>query len=155
MKPASLRPKEIIMKILHILGSAIALAIAAAAPAMAHGTGDKVTTNFDAPIPNISGKSLTALVVDYPPDGASPAHVHAKSAFIYAYVLSGEIESKVNDEPARIYKAGESFFEPPGSAHPISRNASKTKPARLLAVFIVDTNDRELTTASQQEGTAQ
>ena len=144
------------MKIAYILGGAFALALAAAAPGTAHGTGDKVTTNFDAAIPNIPGKSLAAVVVDYPPGGASPAHIHAKSAFIYAYVLSGEIESKVNDEPARIYKAGESFSEQPGSSHPISRNASKTEPARLLAVFIVVTSDRELTTAAEkQEGKVQ
>lgn len=143
------------MKIPHILGAACTLAFVTVAPGVAHGIGDKVTTNFDAVIPNIPGKSLTAVVVDYPPDSASPAHIHAKSAFIYAYVLSGEIESKVNDEPARVYKAGESFSEQPGSSHPISRNASKTKPARLLAVFIVDTNDRKLTTATEYEGKAQ
>lgn len=74
-----------------------------------------------------------------------PALRHAKSSFIYAYVVSGSIASKVNDEPERVYKAGESFFEAPGSRHPVSRNASKTKPAKLLAVFVVDSADKELT----------
>jgi quercetin dioxygenase-like cupin family protein len=73
-------------------------------------------------------------------------HRHAKSAFIYAYVISGEIESKVNDGKTHIYKAGESWSEPPSASHPISRNASKTKPARLLAVFVVDSDDKALTT---------
>jgi hypothetical protein len=76
----------------------------------------------------------------------SASHSHAKSAFIYAYVVSGQVESKVDDGRSRIYKAGESFYENPGSRHPISRNASKTEPARLLAVFIVDTDETELTT---------
>ena len=115
----------------------------------AHGTGDKVTTNFDQPIPNIPGKSLIALVVDYPPGGESAPHHHAKSAFIYAYVLSGEIESKVNDGAARVYKAGESWSEPPGASHPVSRNVSKTEPARLLAVFVVDTGEKHLTTPAK------
>jgi quercetin dioxygenase-like cupin family protein len=57
-------------------------------------------------------------------------------------VVSGAIESKVNDGETRIYRAGESWFEPPGAIHSISRNASQTEPAKLLAVFVVDTNDK-------------
>jgi len=56
-----------------------------------------VTKNFQSEIPNISGKSLLAVEVNYVPGAASPSHTHAKSAFIYAYVISGAIESKVND----------------------------------------------------------
>ena len=114
--------------------------------AQTNGTGETVTTNFEHAIPNIPGKSLVAAVVDYAPGGASPSHAHAKSAFIYAYVVSGAIESQVNDGPMRVYHAGESFFEEPGSLHRVSRNASKTEPAKLLAVIVVDTNDRPLTT---------
>ena len=73
-------------------------------------------------------------------------HTHAKSAFIYAYVISGAIESKVNGGETRIYRAGESWSEPPGAIHSISQNASKTEPAKLLAVFVLDTNDNPLTT---------
>jgi quercetin dioxygenase-like cupin family protein len=132
------------MLIRSIFGAA-AIAVATAAPASAHDVSDKVTPNFEQAIPNIPGKSLIALVVDYPPGAASAPHVHAKSSFIYAYVISGSVESKVNDGAVRIYKAGESWSEPPGASHPISRNASKTKPAKLLAVFVVDTDDKELT----------
>jgi quercetin dioxygenase-like cupin family protein len=99
-------------------------------------------------IPNIPGKSLIAVEINYPPGGASLPHTHAKSAFIYAYVVSGAIESQVNDGPRRVLHAGESFYEPPGASHRISRNASKTRPAKLLAVFVVDTNDTALTTPS-------
>ena len=105
-----------------------------------------VTPTFQQPITNIPGKSLIAVVVDYAPGAASPPHVHAKSAFIFGYVLSGAIESQVNDESRRIYHAGESFYEAPGAHHVISRNASKTEPAKLLAVFVVDTDDHALTT---------
>lgn len=135
------------MKIRTILATACALSIiVTATAASAHEAGDKVTTTFEQAIPNIPGKSMIALVVDYPPGGASQPHSHAKSAFIYAYVLSGAIESKVNDEPTQVYRAGQSWHETPGSRHPVSRNASKTKPARLLAVFVVDTDDKALTT---------
>jgi len=105
-----------------------------------------VTKKFEAVIPNIPGKSLIALEVDYAPGAASAPHSHAKSAFIYAYVISGAIESKVNDADTHIYRAGESWSETPGATHSISRNASNTEPAKLLAVFVVDTNDKTLTT---------
>ena len=129
-----------------IRAACAAIAIAAAAPAAAQGIGETVTPNFEHVIPNIPGKSLIAVVVDYAPGGMSLPHTHARSAFIFAYVLAGEIESQVNDEATRIYRAGESFYETPGSHHGVSRNASKTNPAKLLAVFVVDTDDRKLTT---------
>jgi quercetin dioxygenase-like cupin family protein len=115
-------------------------------PAAAHASTESVTPALRQAIPNIPGKSLVAVVVDYPPGGASPAHVHAKSAFIYGYVVSGAIESQVNDGPRQVLRAGESFYEPPGAKHSVSRNASKTRPAKLLAVFVVDTDDTALTT---------
>ena len=86
------------------------------------------------------------MIVDYPPGGASTPHTHAKSSFIYVYVISGSIESKVNDGATRVYTAGESWSEPPGASHSISRNVSKTEPAKLLAVFVLNTNDDPLTT---------
>lgn len=120
-----------------------AIVISIAGSSYAHAEAETVTKNFEATIPNIPGKSLIAVEVDYAPGAASPAHTHAKSSFIYAYVISGAIESKVNDGETRIYRAGESWSEPPGAIHSISRNASKTEPAKFLAVFVVDTNDKQ------------
>jgi len=133
----------------HALAATLcaALALATAGPVLAHdGHAETVTPKFDRAIPNIPGKSLIAVEVDYAPGAASPPHTHAKSAFIYAYVLSGEIVSKVNDGETRTFKAGESWSEPPSATHSISRNGSKTKPAKLLAVFVVDSDDKALTT---------
>jgi quercetin dioxygenase-like cupin family protein len=137
-----------LMKIRTIIAATCAaLAISMACPVAAHdGQAETVTKNFEATIPNIPGKSLIAVEVDYAPGAASPSHTHAKSAFIYAYVISGAIESKVNDGETRIYRAGESWSEPPNALHSISRNASKTVPAKLLAVFVLNTNDKALTT---------
>jgi len=129
-----------------LTGIICAVTIATATPTAAQDNGETITPHFEKAIPNIPGKSLVALVVDYAPGGASPPHAHAKSAFVFAYVVSGEIESQVNDGPKRVYRAGESFYETPGSSHPVSRNASKTEPAKLLAVFVVDTDDKALTT---------
>ena len=135
------------MRIPSILRVACAaVSLATATPAAAQGGGQKVTPHFAQAIPNIPDKSLIAVVVDYAPGGSSPAHTHAKSAFIFAYVLSGEIESQVNDGPKKVFRAGESFYETPGSLHAVSRNASTSEPAKLLAVFVVDTDDKQLTT---------
>jgi quercetin dioxygenase-like cupin family protein len=110
---------------------------------------ETVRPNFAHALTNIPGKSLVAVEVTYPPGGASLPHTHAKSAFIYAYVVSGAIESQVDNAPAHIYTAGQSFYEAPGALHRVSRNASKTAPAKLLAVFVVDSGDAPLTTAHQ------
>jgi quercetin dioxygenase-like cupin family protein len=106
----------------------------------------RVTIEYDQPLPNVPGKSLRIVRVDYPPGASSPAHTHAKSAFIHARVLEGSVRSAVNDATARVYRAGESFQERPGDRHSVSENASRTLPAVLLATFVVDTTDTELTT---------
>ena len=106
----------------------------------------KVTLVYQHELPNVPGKSVKGVLVEYGPGGYSPAHMHAKSAFIYATVLEGAIRSQVNDGPVTTYKAGQSFSELPGDRHGVSANASETKPAKLLAVFVVDSDDKELTT---------
>jgi quercetin dioxygenase-like cupin family protein len=129
------------MKIKTIIATTcVAFALSMPGTTSAHDSkAETVAKNFEAVIPNIPGKSLIAVEVNYAPGAASPSHTHAKSAFIYAYVISGAVESKVNDGETRIYRAGESWSEPPGATHSISRNASKTEPAKLLAVFVLDT----------------
>ncbi|HYZ24347.1 MAG TPA: cupin domain-containing protein [Rhodopila sp.] len=107
--------------------------------------GAKVKLIYDHALPNVPGKSVKAVLVEYAPGGASPAHRHAKSAFIFATVLDGAVRSQVNDGPAKVYHAGESFTELPGDRHVISENASQTEPARLLAVFVVDSSETVLT----------
>src|SRR5215475_3575999 len=111
---------------------------------------EQVKPVFEHVIPNAQGKSMVAVVVSYPPGGKSPAHHHAQSAFIYAYVLSGAIRSQVGDEPAKVYRAVEGFYEMPGAYHRISENASDKEPASLVAVFVVDSKDKPLTTPDQK-----
>lgn len=125
------------LKILAILASAAA--VAGSSPPT-----ETVVPAFSQAIPNIPGKTLLAAVVDYPPGGASPAHRHAPSAFIFAYVLEGSVRSSVNGSPVRIYRAGESWSEPPGAHHSVSANVSSTKHAKLLAVFVLDSGANDL-----------
>ena len=108
--------------------------------------GAKATVVYDHALPNVPGKSIKGVLVEYGPGGSSPAHTHPKSAFIYATVLEGAIRSSVNNGPVVTYHAGQSFSEMPGDRHSVSENASKTEPAKLLAVFVVDTDEKVLTT---------
>ena len=105
----------------------------------------KVTLVYQHALPNVPGKSMKGVLVEYGPGGYSPGRTHAKSAFIYATVLEGAIRSQVNDGPVTTHKAGQNFSELPGDRHGVSANASETKPAKLLAVFVVDTIETELT----------
>ena len=102
----------------------------------------KVTFIYQHELPNLPGKSIKGVLVEYGPGGYSPAHTHPKSAFIYA---TGKILGQANDGSVTAYKAGQSISELPGDRHGVSANASKKKPAELLAVFVVDTNETELT----------
>ncbi len=138
-----------------LFAALIAVAILAPAahaepPPQNSGQNPVVRTVFDQPT-NIPGKSLEGVAVSYPPGARSGPHHHAKSAFIIAYVISGAIRSQVEGEPARVYRAGETWSEAPGAHHTISENASATEPAELLAVFLLDTGDGPLTTADNAD----
>lgn len=128
--------------------SVAAFSFALVAGASAHDAANeaKVTVVFDHVLPNVKGKSMKGVLVEYGPGGSSAAHTHPASAFIYATVLKGAIRSKVNDGPEKVYRAGENFAEMPGDRHAVSANASATEPASLLAVFVVDTSDTKLVT---------
>ena len=129
----------------HFL-SALAFVIVGASAAAARDENSKVTLVYEHTLPNVPGKSVKGVLVEYGPGGSSSAHTHPNSAFIYATVLEGAIRSSVNDGPIVTYRAGESFSEMPGDRHGVSANASDTESARLLAVFVVDTGETELTT---------
>jgi quercetin dioxygenase-like cupin family protein len=94
--------------------------------------GDKQYLVRSEKLPNVPGKSITAIVVSHPPGGKSGPHHHAGSVF--AYVLSGAIRSENSATgPVKVYKADESFFEPPGSRHLVSENrAQKSRRACSL-----------------------
>jgi quercetin dioxygenase-like cupin family protein len=126
------------------LGLILAVLVMGASSASAQDQ-EQVKPVFQHAIPNAEGKKMVAVVVNYPPGAKSTSHHHAPSSFIYAYVLSGSIRSQVGDEPVKIYKVGEGFYELPGSHHIISENASDKEPASMLAVFVVDSNDTPLT----------
>jgi quercetin dioxygenase-like cupin family protein len=87
-------------------------------------------------------QELIAVEVRLPPGAAAVPHRHP--AFVYAYVLSGSVESALEGEAPRTYRAGQSWHEEPGALHRVTRNPSRTQPARLLAVFIAKAGEKAL-----------
>lgn len=110
----------------------------------------KVTQVYQHSLPGVPGKSLKGVIVDYGPGGYSPPHRHAKSAIIYATVLEGSVRCQLNGGDVRIYSEGENWTELPGDHHGVSANASDTHPAKVLAVFVVDDDDQQLTIPDNQ-----
>ncbi|WP_028060530.1 cupin domain-containing protein [Candidatus Solirubrobacter pratensis] len=96
---------------------------------------------FQMALPNIKGKTFTSAIVDFPPAARAAPHRHGK-AFVYAYVLDGSVTSKLAGEPVRTYHQGQNWFERPGAHHVLTANISRTKPAKLLVVFISHTGDK-------------
>jgi quercetin dioxygenase-like cupin family protein len=106
---------------------------------MANNTGsalDKVDVIASYALPNVPGKRVTIVRVTYGPGGFSRPHRHAGS--VTAYITKGEIRSQLGGGPIETFAVGQTFFEPPGSTHMVSANASSTEPAELIAVFVAD-----------------
>jgi quercetin dioxygenase-like cupin family protein len=109
-----------------------------AAGAWAHDAGEAgaevVKPVMKQAIPEAAGKNVLMATVSYKPGQASEAHMHPES--IFAYVLEGHVTSQLEGSPAKTYGPGESWYEPPGAHHVVSKNASATKPAKLLVFAI-------------------
>jgi quercetin dioxygenase-like cupin family protein len=105
--------------------------------------GSKVVFQHDLPDLSLKDWSATVVEVTYAPGQSSAAHRHP--GITIAYVLEGEIRSKVGDDPEKTFAAGEMFLETPNQLHAVSGNASATKPARLLAILLAE-KGKQLTT---------
>ena len=122
-----------------------ALTLSVSALAFAHDTAppsEKITVLQDQMLKNAPGKKALMIEVDYEPGQSSIAHKHQGTAM--AYVLSGEIISQVKGEKAITYKAGEFWYEPAGSEHLVSKNASATQPAKLLVFMVLAPEEKVL-----------
>jgi quercetin dioxygenase-like cupin family protein len=123
-------------KAMPLTMDAIATVVAPLCANPAGSTLDTVEPISSYALPNVPGKRVTIVRVFYGPGGFTRAHRHAGS--VTAYVTRGEIRSQLGGGPVEIFKAGQSFFEPPGATHLVSANASSTEPAELIAVFVAD-----------------
>lgn len=99
---------------------------------------ESIAPQFTRALSNVPGKSFTSVIVTFPPGARADPHRHGE-AFVYAYVLEGSVRSQIDDEPARVYRRGEDWSEPPGARHKITENTSRAKPAKLLVIFVAAT----------------
>ena len=104
----------------------------------AAGPAETVSPLLQQPIANLPGKTFTSVTVNFPPGARAEPHRHG-DAFVYADVLAGSVRSQLNDEPAKVYRTGDNWFEAPGAHHKVTENTSGTEPARLLVVFVSTT----------------
>jgi quercetin dioxygenase-like cupin family protein len=107
-----------------------------ASDASANAPGNKVEIVSSHAIPDMPGKRLTVVRVTYGPGGFTPPHRHGGT--VTAYITKGQIRSRLNDGPVEIFNVGQTFFEPMGTIHSVSANASSTEWAELIAVFVAD-----------------
>ena len=98
----------------------------------------QVTPVFHQELPDVSLKNwaISAVEVRYGPGVASPVHRHP--GFVLGYVLEGSVRFALKGHTERIVETGQMFYEPPGSVHQVSSNASNEKPARLLALIFAE-----------------
>jgi quercetin dioxygenase-like cupin family protein len=102
----------------------------------------KTTIVYQYKLVNCPGKTIVGMLVEYPANGATPPHRHG-GASVSAYMLSGSVLNKMNDDPMRVIEQGGSWYEAPGCHHRISANASKTEPASFFVTFVLDSETLE------------
>ena len=96
----------------------------------------KVTPLLSKELKESPGKEGLMLVVEYPPGNSDPIHRHNAHGFIY--VLEGSVVMQVKGGKQVTLTAGQTFYEGPDDVHVVGRNASRTKPAKLLVFFVKD-----------------
>jgi quercetin dioxygenase-like cupin family protein len=116
-------------------------------PVQAQNNPAKTIFQHDLPDLTLKDWSVTAVEVSYGPGDSTPSHSHP--GITIAYVLEGEVRSKVGDAPEQTYSVGQMFLETPGQTHSVSGNASKTRPAKLLAILLAE-NGKPLTTFTKE-----
>jgi quercetin dioxygenase-like cupin family protein len=120
--------------------AAVALEHPSETPASQHPS-ETQSALLEQALPNVKGKTFTSEIVDFPPNARAAPHRHGQ-AFLYAYVLEGTVRSQLAGEPVRTYHQGQNWVEQPGVHHLLTENTSRTKPAKLLVIFISNTGDK-------------
>ena len=100
-------------------------------------------------IEKLDGKAASETVVEVTFEPGQKDSPHHHTGPVFGYVLEGEYEHALDDEPVKKYKAGDTFYEPSGSVHRVARNPSRTAKTRLLAV-ILHPRDAKETTVSEK-----
>jgi quercetin dioxygenase-like cupin family protein len=147
--PAFARAASLIAAPLLVAGSLAGLCLVPISPAAAQpGTradaqtagpaaaGAKAQPLLTKPLAGIEGKEALMLTLDIPPGADSPPHRHNANTFVY--VLEGSVVMQVEGQPAVTLTKGQTFYESPSDVHTVSRNPSRTEPARILVFMVKD-----------------
>ncbi|MBN3757089.1 cupin domain-containing protein [Paraburkholderia sp. Tr-20389] len=138
LAPLAMLPARPALQWLDAMCSTPLLSVASSSGAAAQRPTSTSHTLSCEPLANVPGKSVTTVVVDFPPHAFTGAHRHPGS--VTAYVISGTLRSRLNSGPAIDYRSGQTWFEPPGTLHDFVENTDPAQPAKLLAVFVTDSN---------------
>jgi quercetin dioxygenase-like cupin family protein len=103
-------------------------------PAGSNAPHASVTSLTSKDLPELPGKEVLMITVDYPPGSVDPIHRHNAHAFVY--VLEGSIIMQVKGGKEVTLTPGQTFYEGPGDVHVVGRNASSTRPAKFVVFFI-------------------
>lgn len=126
-----------IMNRLNYLGFLLAFLLAAFGAQVSNAVpGPVLTTLLSKELRDLPGKEMLAITVEYPPGGADPIHRH--DAHVFVYVLEGSIVMGLRGGTEVTLTRGQTFYEGPLDVHTVSRNASSTKPAKFIVVFVKD-----------------
>ena len=96
-------------------------------------------------IEKLDGKAASATVVEVTFEPGQKDAPHHHTGPVFGYVLEGEYEHALDDEPVKTYKAGDTFYEPSGAVHRVARNPSGKTRTRLLAVILHSRDTKETT----------
>jgi quercetin dioxygenase-like cupin family protein len=123
------------MSHLKYLGLMLIIALSSSTTLAADSAADPVVTPLMLKdLPDIAGKEVLMITVDYPPGGADPVHRHDAHAFVY--VLKGSIVMQVRGGKEVTLTPGQTFYEGPSDVHTVGRNASRTEPAKFLVLLL-------------------
>lgn len=120
-----------------------ALLMFASCGAIAAPPGPEVAALLAKALPDITGKEVLMLEVEYPPGGADPVHRHDAHAFVY--VLEGSIVMGVKGGKEVTLTPGQTFYEGPDDVHTVGRNASATEPAKFVVMLVKNAGAEALT----------
>jgi quercetin dioxygenase-like cupin family protein len=120
----------------RLTGAALACAMLAVTASPTTAQEAKVTPLISRDLTAAPGKEVVLLTVEYPPGGSSSPHRHNAQTFVY--VLEGSVVMQVKGGPAQTLGPGQTFYEGPEDVHLVSKNASQSKPAKFLVVFVKD-----------------
>jgi quercetin dioxygenase-like cupin family protein len=136
-------PEDYSMSLLNRLAPAVVIACSALAAGHTHAADPIVTPLLTKPLPEVRGKEVLMITVEFPPGAADPVHRHDAHGFIY--VLEGSIVMQVKGGKEVTLTPGQTFYESPSDVHIVGRNASNTKPAKFLVLLVKKTDAPVLT----------